>query len=1347
MSKSLCNAARILLFFTAILFFAGSAFADSPFPNRFGHTFEELKIGFKLPAVDNKYGQETLLSEVYLKFSQDGTCEEFRREIWQSRLKSIGDQGTMEEVYSPWYQNQPVIKARVFDRNGKVYELAEDDSTVASAQSEDRTVLTDKMVVRTVLPGLQEGGIVEQTVTTTDRIPFFRSGTSRSFSLDSFVPTQFFSVTIEAPETLPLKVGFLGDARPIQETAKDGMRFWRLEISDPKLIDVETIERSVPVDVVQVSALVVSTGIHWKDIASEYSALVDQRLEGVDFGALVQDLNLGDGLSERERIDACKKWIQTNIRYTSVSLGEASIVPARPLQLLTRRFGDCKDQSTMLVGLLRQLGIEANVALVNSWSYRSPNPDFPSLSGFDHAIVHTKVGGTSLWIDCTFLGAGPESMPVYLQGKNALIASKNSEALTQIPVLSKAQNSLVESRLVTVESKQCNIKSEEEHSGYFAALIKNYFLTTDKVESENEINKQISQSLPNAKYSILSMDDPWSESLSFRKATNTTGIDLVPVDESRSRLDVFISKLFEELPQAFLMRSESNMKVDRKLPAQVLVPFVRQKNTIVEASERIQLDCKEGEQQEKIGCVSILRRVKKESDNKILVEMKLEVDVGILSVEELEKLSLVTSSFEDISGSWNAAVYATDLAAIPQEISLESIASLRRQWDLEPSQVTLEKYIEGLLQCAMVHEARSIAEEATQRFPEKAWSHCAKGWTWMVDELGREFYPGMDQTLAQASFRRAIELEPGHTRSAHLLTFCMLRDETGLLIDEPERNQQCIDLIRSAEQVNEVTEDMVNHLILCLIKNERYDDAALELKKLGHEREILGVRCLENTANGRWKEVEAIRDRLKGDRDTLLFVFNYARGCLVDKQRYKDASRLIGLLATVGIEDANEKSKAIASLKVVPVPKDPTASPVDVTTELLLRLATDGIRPESWGDILISTEGYNNDFGIIGNALSGTQQRVRPQSIARIRVLDLFRPQIRVTGNDENGYQCVVECNGVTDTFAVLKVEGKYKILLSGKNFERILMHAEDCMKRGETADAYKWIEWIVRLLPETRILVAESGIPAKIIWKSSRTKTPEQFERFTKMMRSTGAIEEVLADFQSWISQEKSKSKKLQYQRCLFDQLSERSPADYCREVAPFLEENPAFYGEMNRYFFTVIEQKDFEKAHALLAKWRDTLPEELTARMESKLLMYQDDYEGGLAKVHAAAKLFNRVDFWNSFFWSSMFVDGVDGVELKAAQDMLRTKGSLADLHTLACAEADVGLLREAADDLRLLVSLQGNQMKDADWLIVGLIAQKCALNESAKAAYSKVEFSDDEFSAYSLAKKKLSNLETKK
>ena len=33
-------------------------------------------------------------------------------------------------------------------------------------------------------------------------------------------------------------------------------------------------------------------------------------------------------------------------------------------------------------------------------------------------------------------------MPVYLQGKNALIASKNSEALTQIPVLSKALNGI-----------------------------------------------------------------------------------------------------------------------------------------------------------------------------------------------------------------------------------------------------------------------------------------------------------------------------------------------------------------------------------------------------------------------------------------------------------------------------------------------------------------------------------------------------------------------------------------------------------------------------------------------------------------------------------------------------------------------------------------------------------------------------------------------------------------------------------------------------------------------------------------------------------------------------------------
>ncbi len=94
--------------------------------------------------------------ETKLTFNEKGACEETIREIWVSRLKDTGDQGTVQRSYSPWYQNQPTYSARVFDRNGKLYELNDEDIIVSSIQSEDRTVLSDDMLLQAVLPDFKK---------------------------------------------------------------------------------------------------------------------------------------------------------------------------------------------------------------------------------------------------------------------------------------------------------------------------------------------------------------------------------------------------------------------------------------------------------------------------------------------------------------------------------------------------------------------------------------------------------------------------------------------------------------------------------------------------------------------------------------------------------------------------------------------------------------------------------------------------------------------------------------------------------------------------------------------------------------------------------------------------------------------------------------------------------------------------------------------------------------------------------------------------------------------------------------------------------------------------------------
>ena len=89
-------------------------------------------------------------------------------------------------------------------------------------------------------------------------------------------------------------------------------------------------------------------------------------------------------------------------------------------EVLRTRFGDCKDQSALVVALLREMGLEARFALVNDRSEMTV-PYLPS-PRFTHVIVQARSGeGRTYWVDPTFKGLSFPNVPVYLEGAQALL--------------------------------------------------------------------------------------------------------------------------------------------------------------------------------------------------------------------------------------------------------------------------------------------------------------------------------------------------------------------------------------------------------------------------------------------------------------------------------------------------------------------------------------------------------------------------------------------------------------------------------------------------------------------------------------------------------------------------------------------------------------------------------------------------------------------------------------------------------------------------------------------------------------------------------------------------------------
>ncbi|MEJ2691743.1 MAG: DUF3857 domain-containing protein [Candidatus Thiodiazotropha sp.] len=107
------------------------------------------------------------------------------------------------------------------------------------------------------------------------------------------------------------------------------------------------------------------------------------------------------GKTKEQRLLAALSFVQEQIRYLGMEMGESSHKPSPPAEVLNRRYGDCKDKARLLVELLRGLGIEAHPALVNTVSGDYLPDALPSLRAFDHVIVQVRLDGKNYWLDPT----------------------------------------------------------------------------------------------------------------------------------------------------------------------------------------------------------------------------------------------------------------------------------------------------------------------------------------------------------------------------------------------------------------------------------------------------------------------------------------------------------------------------------------------------------------------------------------------------------------------------------------------------------------------------------------------------------------------------------------------------------------------------------------------------------------------------------------------------------------------------------------------------------------------------------------------------------------------------------
>jgi hypothetical protein len=137
-----------------------------------------------------------------------------------------------------------------------------------------------------------------------------------------------------------------------------------------------------------------------------------------------------NSFSRADTLSAFFNFLADSVSYVALQMGKGDFTPHDCSEILNRRFGDCKDQSVLLVSLCRAAGFDAYPALVNTESYPVVDELHPWPAWFDHVVTVVREKDGDLILDPSDPAGSVGSLPPRLRGKSYLICDGHSELKT-----------------------------------------------------------------------------------------------------------------------------------------------------------------------------------------------------------------------------------------------------------------------------------------------------------------------------------------------------------------------------------------------------------------------------------------------------------------------------------------------------------------------------------------------------------------------------------------------------------------------------------------------------------------------------------------------------------------------------------------------------------------------------------------------------------------------------------------------------------------------------------------------------------------------------------------------------
>jgi hypothetical protein len=308
------------------------------------------------------------------------------RPLTESGLESVAE---IEIDFDPACERLAIHALSVY-RAGKLYNRLRPDQVrlIQRERDLDQKLYDGTVTALIILDDVRVNDVIDIAYSVDGRNPVFGDKYFSSFALGWNVAVERASVRIVMPRSRRLHTRtYHIDLEPTVSVHGDTREYLWVRNAVPAVID----EGDYPDWYQPYPWLQVSEYRNWTEVADWAAALYTWKGD-LDPALLRQIAQWrAPDIPLAEAVRRALRFVQGEIRYLGIELGQNSHRPAHPNDVFARRYGDCKDKALLLSAILNEMGISARPSLVATKHGRVLAERLAGPGLFDHVIVINMV--------------------------------------------------------------------------------------------------------------------------------------------------------------------------------------------------------------------------------------------------------------------------------------------------------------------------------------------------------------------------------------------------------------------------------------------------------------------------------------------------------------------------------------------------------------------------------------------------------------------------------------------------------------------------------------------------------------------------------------------------------------------------------------------------------------------------------------------------------------------------------------------------------------------------------------------------------------------------------------------